>query len=141
MQISPLTYPCTWWNFGSSLLVTAMLIGSHDPVPSESLCITSQGEDPASFFQDSHTTVKWGGGHKPTQVEPLEIEGHLKEKQLFHGHSLWRLVYLDAFGSQVTFMDPSQKNFLKFTTKCTRLPRTQLFLRAVIKIISKCVLL
>lgn len=62
MQISPLTYPCTWWNFGSSLLVTAMLIGSHDPVPPESLCITSQGEDPASFFQDSHTTVKWGGG-------------------------------------------------------------------------------
>lgn len=78
MQISPLTYPCTWWNFGSSLLVTAMLIGSHDPVPPESLYITSQGEDPVSFFQDSHTTVKGRGReHKPTQVEPLEIEGHL----------------------------------------------------------------
>lgn len=79
MQISPLTYPCTWWNFGSSLLVTAMLIGSHDPVPPESLCITNQGEDLTSFFQDSHTTVGGGAGekHKPTQVELLEIGGHL----------------------------------------------------------------
>lgn len=77
MQVSPLTYPRTWWNFGSSLLVTATLTGSHDSAVPESLWITSQGEDPASFFQDSHTTVKGEQKHKPTQVEPLEIEGHL----------------------------------------------------------------